>query len=195
MILPIANYLCPVHKVTRFLVSLIIYTMVSTSAQAQVQQKDTTRIKKSDPRKATIYSAICPGLGQIYNHKVWKAVIVYAGLAGVTYGYVYNRDQYKSYQHAVDLRFDTLSTTIDTKYPDLTDGTVQSLRDYHRRNRDIFILSFFGLYALNIIDANVDAHLQEFSINKDLTLRWQPTVSLSRATGRPHTGIYFKLTF
>lgn len=167
--------------------------MISTVAIGQ--RGDTTKIKKSDPRKATIYSAVCPGLGQIYNHKAWKAIVVYAGLTGVSYGYFQNRDQYKSYQHAVDLRFDTLSSTVDTKYPDLTDGTVQSLRDYHRRNRDIFILAFFGLYALNIIDANVDAHLQEFSINKDLTLRWQPTLSIGNTTGSSNTGIQLKLTF
>jgi hypothetical protein len=190
-----ANYLCAVHKATRILVFLALICAISANVQAQTKANDSTGIKKLDPRKATIYSAICPGLGQIYNHKAWKAVIVYAGLAGVTYGYIFNQAQYKSYQHAVDLRFDTLTTTIDTKYPDLTDGTVQSLRDYHRRNRDIFILAFFGLYALNIIDANVDAHLQEFSINKDLTLRWQPTMSLGSATTRPTTGIHLKLTF
>lgn len=141
---------------------------------SQKNTKKSNNQKRLDPKKATIYSAILPGAGQVYNKKIWKTAIIYAGFAGIAYGYYYNNTLTKSYQKALDARFDTLSTTIDTRYPDLTDGTVTSLRNYHRRNRDICILSFAGLYILNIIDANVDANLQEFKINKDLSLNVKP---------------------
>ncbi|MFM9945675.1 MAG: DUF5683 domain-containing protein [Bacteroidia bacterium] len=164
-----------------------------TSLFAQKNPTDSSGIKRLNPKKAILYSAVCPGLGQIYNGKIWKAGIVYAGFAGITAGFIYNQREFKNYQNAVNLRFDTLASTVDTKYPNLNDATVKYLRGYHRRNRDICILAYVGLYALNIIDANVDAHLQEFKINKDLSLGWQPTVAYSPTGIR--SGLNLTLTF
>ena len=182
------------HKSGYFLLFTVSILFQCTSLFAQKNTADSLGIKRLDPKKAAIYSAVCPGLGQIYNHKIWKAGILYAGFAGITAGFIYNQREYKSYQHAVDLRFDTLATTIDTKYPTLTDGTVQGLRNYHRRNRDICILAYVGLYALNIIDANVDANLQEFKINKDLSLGWQPALALTHSGGL-RSALALTLTF
>jgi TM2 domain-containing membrane protein YozV len=178
----------------RFFMLILLYFGLFNLINAQKSDIDTMPVKKLIPRKATIYSAVCPGLGQIYNGKIWKAGIIYAGFAGIGAGFVYNQKEYKSYQEAVNLRFDTLDNTIDNKYPNLNDATVKYLRDYHRRNRDICILAFVGLYALNIIDANVDAHLQEFKINKDLSLAWQPNFTLTPNQGL-RSGIHLKLTF
>lgn len=146
---------------------------------SQKKSNNNVNSKILNPKKATIYSAILPGAGQIYNGKIWKSFIIYAGFAGITYGFIYNQNQLKNYQKALDVRFDTLSSTVDNKYPELTDGTITSLRNYHRRNRDICILSFVGLYVLNIIDANVDAHLKEFKLNKDLSLGFKPHFALN----------------
>ncbi len=173
---------------------LLYFLLQTTSLFAQKTPTDTSGIKRLNPRKATIYSAIVPGLGQIYNGKYWKAGIVYAGFAGITASFIYNQKQYKNYQHAVNVRFDTLASTVDTKYPNLIDGSVVSLRNYHRRNRDICILAYVGLYALNIIDANVDAHLQEFKINKDLSLGWKPDVVLTPSGGL-NSALTLTLTF
>lgn len=182
------------QRAAAFTILLLLILCTGLSVSAQKKQTDTSHVKILNPRKATIYSAVCPGLGQIYNGRVWKAAILYAGFAGVTYGLIFNQNQYQSYQHAVNVRFDTLASTVDDKYPTLTDGTVQSLRNYHRRNRDICILALFGVYALNIIDANVDAQLQEFKINKDLSLSWKPEIGLANS-GFPGKGIKLTLTF
>ena len=177
-----------------FLIVMVLLFFQTTSIFAQNSPSDTSAIKRLNPRKATIYSAFLPGLGQIYNAKYWKAAIVYAGFAGITAGFIYNQKEYKSYQNAVNVRFDTLASTVDTRYPDLMDGTVISNRNYYRRNRDICILMYVGLYALNIIDANVDAHLQEFKINKDLSLGWQPALGISQS-GRLRSTLALALTF
>lgn len=161
---------------------------------SQKKPENLSNKKVLNPKKATIYSALLPGAGQIYNGKIWKSAIIYVGFAGIAYGYYYNNTMTKSYQTALDARYDTLSTTIDTKYPELTNGTVVSLRNYHRRNRDICILSFAGLYILNIIDANVDAHLQEFKINKDLSLNIKPNFSINTNNNLIST-IHFTLRF
>jgi hypothetical protein len=55
-------------------------------------------------------------------------------------------------------------------------------------------LAYVGLYTLNIIDANVDAHLQEFKINNDLSLGWQPTIAFLPNQGI-RSGLNLTLTF
>jgi len=187
------SYFCAVIKGRKFLI-LFSLLLVCCVVSAQKTPTDSLDKLRKDPKKAAIYSAICPGLGQIYNGKAWKTAIIYAGFGGITAGFIYNQKNYKSYQKAVNARFDTLDYTIDTQYPNLMDGTVLSLRNYHRRNRDIFILTYFALYALNIIDANVDAHLREFKINKDLSLAWQPLLTLNQAT-KPEGRLNLTLTF
>jgi len=172
---------------------IFFFTAVYT-LEAQKIINDTSKIKRLNPAKAAMYSAVCPGLGQIYNQKYWKAAVVYVGFASITGMFIYSQQQLNNYQKAVDLRFDSSAATVDTRYTSLNDGSVLGLRNYHRRNRDICILSYFALYALNIIDANVDAHLQEFSINKDLSLRWEPRIDFSSAN-RLNTTLNFTLKF
>lgn len=180
---------------TKRLVSVFILTALCCNMVfSQKKPENTNNQKKLNPRKATIYSAVLPGAGQIYNGKAWKSAIVYVGFAGIGFGYIYNRNLMKSYQSALDARLDTLSSTVDTKYSDLSDNTVISYRNYHRRNRDICILAFAGLYILNIIDANVDAHLQEFKINKDLSFNLRPDFSFNNQNKLVST-INFTLRF
>lgn len=122
-------------------------------------------------------SAIIPGAGQFYNEKYWKIGVLYTGAGFLTWFYIRNRDSLNSYQKAYTARIDTFPNSVDTKYLYLSDAAVLRNRNYHRRQRDIAILGFFGLYALQIIDANVDAHLREFEINKDLSLKISPDFS------------------
>ena len=181
-------------KPTRILVLMVLILASVYKLEAQKITNDTSKIKRLDPAKAALYSAVCPGLGQIYNQKYWKAAAVYVGFASITGMFIHSQRQLNSYQKAVDVRFDSSAATIDTRYPSLNDGSVLGLRNFHRRNRDICILAYFGLYALNIIDANVDAHLQEFSINKDLSLRWGPRFDFNTAN-KPVTSLSFTLKF
>ena len=135
------------------------------------------------PKKATIMSAVLPGLGQIYNRKYWKLPIIYGGFAGLVYSIGFADKRYQGFKEAFILRVDGDPATIDKYDPQLIndetkysqDGLLQ-LKDYYRRNRDLSYILTVGLYVLNIIDANVDAHFFDFDISKDLTLHINPLI-------------------
>ncbi len=109
--------------------------------------------------------------------------------------YKTNKDSMDFYQEAYAKRQDGDSATVDTRYSLLTDAAVKSYRDYHRRLKDISLLGFFGLYALQIIDANVDAHLYEFKVNEDLSFRWEPQIRPSSFGSSSYHGIKLSLNF
>ena len=48
-------------------------------------------------------------------------------------------------------------------------------KDIYRRQRDMSIFCFIGVYVLSIIDAYVDAELSNFDISKDLSMKVEPT--------------------
>lgn len=138
----------------------------------------------SRPKKATVLALALPGAGQIYNKQYLKAGIVYAGGVGIYMAYRYNQDSLNAYQteYVNRLNGDTAN------YRNLSTQSIRNFRNQHRRFRDISLLGFAGLYALQVIDANVDAHLQEFRVNKDLSLKVKPSIyawhpSLGRYSG------------
>ncbi len=142
------------------------------------------------PKKASIYSALLPGLGQAYNKKYWKIPIIYAGFGTIGYFIGWNNNFYKTYKLAyndlTDKNPDTNShLNLDaSQYYDLENPTdynnfksgLSKQSEYYRRNRDLLIISMIGFYGLNIIDASVDAHFFDFDISEDLTMNWQPAV-------------------
>lgn len=145
----------------------------------------------TDAKKATVLAMVLPGAGQIYNKKYWKAGLVYGGAVGVFYMYKYNADSLKAYQteYTARLNNDTIS------YRNVSTQSVKNFRDLHRRFRDISILSFAGLYALQIIDANVDAHLKEFRVNKDLSINLRPEIYAIRPGIGSYSGASITLNF
>ncbi|MEZ4796370.1 MAG: DUF5683 domain-containing protein [Flavobacteriaceae bacterium] len=132
------------------------------------------------PSKAAFYSAILPGLGQAYNKKYWKIPIVYAALGTGIYFYIDNNNEYKRYRNAYKSRLAGFTTDefwgTDNEGNPLTspnisnDALIRAQRTL-RRNKEISLLVTVGLYALNIIDANVDAHLLQYNIDDNLALK------------------------
>ena len=61
-----------------------------------------------------------------------------------------------------------------------SESQLRELKNYYKRNRDMFIIFTGVMYLLNIIDATVDAHLFDFDVSDDLSMRiepiWQPNM-------------------
>lgn len=141
----------------------------------------------SGPRKASIMSTILPGLGQAYNKKYWKIPIIYVGLGGLGYWFVTNNQQYNFYH-------ENLIGQNTTRYtPDQLE--VEKL-DY-RKKRDFAAIGIAVLYVLNIIDANVDAHLKTFDVSDNLSIHvepWQNIYGIGTGFGMAN-GLSVKIKF
>lgn len=121
------------------------------------------------PAKAAFYSAVLPGLGQAYNKKYWKIPIVYAALGTGIYFYIDNNKQYNRVRDAYKRR---LAGFEDDEFQDrLTDEGLIEAQKTLKSNKELSLLVTIGLYALNIIDANVDAHLLQYNVDENLSLK------------------------
>ena len=124
------------------------------------------------PGRATIYSALLPGLGQIYNREYWKLPIYYGGLAVAGYCWYYNDLQYKRFQHDYNM-----ATQPGGNYTgSLSVDNLQYYRDYYRRYRDYSIVATVLIYILQIIDADVFATMSEFDVNQNLSMDIEPAI-------------------
>ena len=150
---------------------------------------------QQSPKKASIYAALFPGLGQIYNKKYWKLPIVYGGYAGLIYVLGWNNNNYKDYfqgyriiaqyTSAAGLKteerlfLDNLIKNPSIRLENASTFTyvstqLKSGKDFYRRNRDLTIICIAALHVLSIIDASVDANLFDFDISDDISMRVEP---------------------
>lgn len=152
---------------------------------------DTTKVKNKmkkphSPFRATIMSTALPGLGQVYNGKWWKVPIIYGGFGGLIYSSVINDVRRRDFLSAYIARVDDDPDTVDDKYEgQYSDANLRELADFYQRNRDLSIIFTGVLYALNIIDASVDAHLKDFDVSDDLTMKVRPSVQPMGPTMMP----------
>ena len=152
------------------------------------QQNDKQLEFKPNPKKAVLYAAVFPGLGQIYNRKYWKLPIVYGGFIGCAYAITWNGTQYNDYRQAyqdinnggdswhnylpLGVNPETITQSQITYYT----NAFKNKKDFYRRNRDLSIIITVGLYALCMLDAYVDAQLFDFDISPDLSMRIEPVI-------------------
>lgn len=154
---------------------------------------------KPNPKRAVLYSAIFPGMGQVYNKKYWKLPIVYGGFVGFIYAITWNNKTYQDYKEAyIDLHDDrennlekppgdwhqswkdlmpaggTAEKYINDSY---FDSSLRKRTDYYRRYRDLSIILSVAWYFLCMADSYVDAQLFDFDITPDLSMRIEPVVT------------------
>lgn len=128
------------------------------------------------PATATILSTVLPGAGQVYNKKTWKVPIIYGGLTTMVFIIDWNNRGYVKMKRAIRINQDGDPNTVDEFNGLRTVEELKLYRDIYRKNRDLAFMGLIGVYVLNIIDANVDAHFYDWNVNDDLSFRVEPTI-------------------
>lgn len=185
--------------IRKILIFLFFLNFLLINAQNK-EKKSEIKVKKhllSDiktdplrPAKSAFYSAVLPGLGQAYNRKYWKIPIVYGALATGIYFYNQNDKDYNRYRNAYKRR---LAGFTDDEfygnglYPSISNDGLIRAQNTLKRNKELSILVTVGLYILNIIDANVDAHLLQYNLDDNLTL--EPKINYNEVLNKSNFGI------
>lgn len=143
--------------------------------------KDAARLALEKlPRQAALRSAILPGLGQIKNGRWWKVPFVYGGFVGLGLIFEFNNRYYLDLLEEVQFRADPQNKNkiSTTKYsdPQISFDRLKLAKDSYRRNRDLSILAGVAFYAVQIIDAYVDAKFFRFDISDELSFNVAPTL-------------------
>lgn len=148
--------------------------------------------KYPNPSKATFYSLLCPGLGQIYNGELWKVPLYWGLLAGSVHFCVDNNVQYQRWKWIYD------QATIEDESierPPWSAENAKYYRDIYRRYRDYSILAIALVYVVQIVDANVFSFMQDFEVNDDISMRVEPAVVPNQYAAAPAMGMRIGLTF
>jgi Family of unknown function (DUF5683) len=178
-----------------------------------IQLTDTTRVFESEfrqkfsnkwhmqphsPLRATLYSAMLPGAGQIYNgnkkegsvfKKYWKVPVVYAGVATCVYYINWNTKNFRYFKQQYIFEQDDDPNTIAEQ---TTQNGNEFWMEKHRKWMEISYFSLAGVYLLQILEANIDAHLFYFDVSNNLSLGLHPTLI---PAGKMQPGIGLNMRF
>jgi hypothetical protein len=176
------------------LVLLLLVVTLSGFGQRRIPSNEGKEEKKHSPTVATLLSTFVPGAGQLYNRKYWKVPVIYGAGATLIYFVGVNNKLYKKYSRLYEQKLDE---TIDDLYVNIDEESLRRERENWRRNRDLNYIGLGVLYFLQVIDANVDAHLFQYDISDDLTFRYYPDYVGGMADGissKSAGGLGMKLT-
>ena len=195
-----------------FLKNIIFVLFFALFSVSLIAQKDSVNVKgiqiKGDikiekggiydplaPSKAAFYSAIFPGMGQIYNKKYWKAPIVWGAMGTSLYYYLDNNKEYKRYRTAYKLRKNNLIDEFTVNGVEIISlTTLETAQEQLQENRDMSLLTTVILYVLQIVEASVNAHLLQF--NTDDNLSFKPTFIIDPIyVEAPKVGLTIKYNF
>lgn len=173
-----------------------------TGVYQQTEVPDTIYSYTHSPVRAAMYSAVLPGMGQVYNTKYWKVPIIYAGFGVITY-FVLDFDyRYKLFRSAyADLLKGVINEEFQKEYSyfnfesSLAQQNLERNMNRFRRFRDLNIIIGAGLYLLNILDANVDGHFRNYDISKDLSLKIKPDIINKSWSDKTIFGLTCQLRF
>lgn len=126
------------------------------------------------PGRATLYSALLPGLGQIYNGELFKAPLYWGLMVGSIHFLTTNNANYKRFKR-IHNEATSPDPTVSSNVP-ISAETAKWYRDVYRRYRDYSIVATALFYLLQIIDANVFAYMHDFEVNDDISMSLEPAV-------------------
>ena len=142
-------------------------------------------------KKSTRLSAILPGLGQINNKQYWKIPIIYGGYSVIGHYIKFNNNMYQEFRTALIHETDDNILTINP-FPNFSESGLERNMDFWRRNRDVLIIFTGVYYLLNIVDAHIFAHLNEFDINNDLSLEIKPSINKINSNNLVGISVFIK---
>ncbi|MCD4679438.1 MAG: hypothetical protein K8S00_03525 [Bacteroidales bacterium] len=178
--------------------STLIFCQENNNNTVNNDTKDTVQIqiKKHSPNKAALYSAILPGLGQAYNKKYWKIPVIYAGVGTLLYFINLNNKEYKKFRDAYIYVSSGDSVETDNDYVNkYSEEALLEGRNYYRTNLELTYILSGVLYILNIIDATVDAHLFEYDISDNLSMKLEPGFNHDMIFNRPMATLKLRFKF
>jgi hypothetical protein len=123
-----------------------------------------------NPGRATIYSALLPGLGQIYNGEYFKVPIYWGCLLGSTHFLMNNNTNYKRFKRIYN------EASMENNSSPINAETAKWYRDVYRRYRDYAIVATAAFYLLQVLDANVFAYMHDFEVTDDISMNLEPAI-------------------
>jgi len=179
-----------------------IILLTDTTNLAYYFPLDSLSMFAHSPAKAAIMSAVVPGLGQIYNKKYWKIPIVYAVMGISAERFIKFQNDFNRYRRAyIDINDNDPYTNYHLTLGLPFSNSDEQMRQYITRRkemlrtwRDYAIVAVVASFALNIIDANVDAHLMDFNLDDNISLKIQPCF-LANDINSKKIGLTLQFTF
>ena len=183
------------HKVDSSVVNVPATVHHADSVSALKSLPDTINVKKHSPLVAGFASAILPGAGQFYNKKYWKIPILYAGVIADIYFIISNRNSYNQYRAAYIANIN--GDTTNQLAVDYSADQLAQIQAYYQKYYDLSLIIGGAIYALNILDAVVDAHLFYFDVSEKLSMTIKPYVNPIHLglLGNTGTGVTIRLNF
>lgn len=163
--------------------------------QKPVIYKDSTRLALEHlTRSAVRKSAIIPGWGQIQNGRWWKTPIILGGFVGIGMSYEFAQRNYKVYLKEAQFRSENPTSGVfeNEELARFSPESIIAAKDFYRRNRDLSVLMGIGFYAIQLIDAYVDAKFFRYDISDDFSLKFKPSLESAPwmlANNRPTFGL------
>lgn len=126
------------------------------------------------PGMAALCSALLPGLGQFYNGQWYKPPVIYAGAAVIAYFVDMNIKERKVYDKELKARHEFDSISLNPDLAAYSKENLLEIRNYYEQNFELTLIIAGVVYLLNIVDAVVYAHLFDFNVSPNLSMRIEP---------------------
>ncbi len=150
-------------------------TADSISTDTIVPQKKKGSIFSGRPGKSMLMSLVIPGAGQIYNKSYLRVPFVWGAVGGMGYLVHVNTQQYNclrdAYKASIDMEPYEFPAHCDDYVGITNSAQLRLLRDNANEARQLSIVGFTLVWLANGIDAFVNAHLKDFDLDEDLSIR------------------------